>query len=435
MLTQLLGGVRARPLLQKILHTASWQVADKVVRMVVSLVIGVWVARYLGPSDFGLLNFGIAFVAIFTPIADCGLQAMVVRELVRRQIDERKILASAFALRAIGSCLAVACCMGGVLVLRPGDNEAHLVVLVVTLSLFAQSFDVIDFGYQARMQPRPMVLIRTASLLLFAMAKVVLIYQQASVLCFAVVMVGEVVLNGLLMCVLSSLQSRGVYLREAKWEEMKSLLAISWPMAVSALSVMLYMRIDQVMVGQMLDDKAVGIFSAAVRLSEFWYFIPMAALASVAPALTAAYGSQSDYENKLTVFIRAMVVVGIVMAIFLSLCAHPLIHILYGDEYSEAASVLSVHAWAGVFVSLGIATGPWFVNNGMAKVKMVHTLVGAVVNVGLNLYMIPRFGVTGAAVSTLVSYALAATALNAFSARTMPIAILQARAFLVKVHS
>ena len=197
------------------------------------------------------------------------------------------------------------------------------------------------------------------------------------------------------------------------------------------MSVVLYMRIDQVMLSEMLNDRAVGIFSAAVRVSEAWYFVPMAMVAAVAPALTAIHStSEEDYRRNLATFVRTMLYLSFVVAVLLTFFSKQVITFLYGPGYAAAAPVLAVHAWAGLFVALGVATGPWFVNSGMLIMRMVHTLVGTAINVCLNLVLIPRFGPVGAAVATLISYSAASLWLNAFSKRTRPVLRIQLAAFL-----
>ncbi|HVZ34588.1 MAG TPA: oligosaccharide flippase family protein, partial [Polyangiaceae bacterium] len=240
---------------------------------------------------------------------------------------------------------------------------------------------------------------------------------------------GEAALSGLLLWLLSRRQPGSFRISAARSREMGRLLRSSWPLAISALSVILYMRIDQVMLGKMLGDHAVGVFSAAVRISEFWYFVPIAIAAAVAPPLTAAHQSNEvEYRRKLLTFVRGLTWIGIVAAVVLSLMSRRVIHVLYGSGYEQASSVLAVHAWAGVFACLGLASGPWFVNAGLFSLRMTYTLLGAIANCVINLYAIPRYGPIGAAAATLVSYCLAGFVLNAFSARSRPVFMLQMRA-------
>jgi polysaccharide transporter, PST family len=424
---------RRRTLLHKLIGNTAWQLVDKVLRLMTGLVVGIWVARYLGPSRYGLLNFSIAFVALFTPIGELGLPSIVIRDLVRRPDDRGGILASSLILRVTGATLAIVVCMAAIFLAEPGNSQSRILVLIVVLSLLPQAWDVLDYDFQATMRSRPIALIRFTSFIISSAFRLGLIYAGASVAWFAWAILLEASLSAIFMNGLLRLERRNFPLTQVGIKEMKQLLTASWPFAIAGLSIMVYMRIDQVMLGQMLGDKAVGIFSAAVRISECWYFVPMAILASVAPALTAAHRrSEMEFQSKLVLFIRVVLILSIVIATIFTLCSKPLIELLYGHAYAAAADVLSIHAWAGVFVCLGVATGPWFVNSGITKIRMVHTLVGAVANVTLNTYMIPRFGPVGAAISTLVSYSLAAFWLNTFSRRTRPVFALHARAIYLK---
>ena len=275
-ITSVLTRFRRGALLQQVLGNASWQLAEKLLRMVLGLSIGIWVARYLGVAEFGLLNFAIAFVGLFSPCMDLGMQAVVVRDLVRRPERRAEIMASALVLRLCGAVAAIVISAVCITLLREGDSNARLVVLVVALSLAPQAWDVIDFDHQARMHWRPIALIRSSSLVVFSLVKIVLILSGARLIWFGLAIAAEAALSALMMSSLLRWRSGPLKFSEASSNEMKRLLAASWPLAIASLSVMLYMRIDQIMLGQMLGDEAVGVFSAAVRISESWYFIPMA---------------------------------------------------------------------------------------------------------------------------------------------------------------
>lgn len=423
----ILSRLRRGTLLRKVVGNTLWQLTDKVSRMVVGLVVGIWIARYLGPEDFGLLNFAIAFVALFSPFADLGLQAVVVRDLGRRAHDRIEIVASALALRLTGAVAAIVLALAAIAWLRP-DLDARLIVLAVALSLLPQAWDVIDFDYQSRMDTRPIVIIRTVSLLAFAAVKIGLILAESEVVWFALAVTGEAALSALLMRILfrSNVDRFGV--SRATLKEIRALLHSCWPLAVAALSVVLYMRIDQVMIGEMLDDRAVGVFSAAVRVSESWYFVPMAITAAIAPALTAAYSeSTQSYKRKLILAMSSMFYFGVCAAVLFALWSEEIVGFLFGARYAAASDVLLIHAWTGVFVCFGLASGPWFVNGGMLRWRMFHTVGGVLLNVGLNLSLIPRYGVNGAAIATLVSQAFTAVLFNALSKATWPILVLQVK--------
>lgn len=280
-----LGRLRSRSLLLKVAENAGWQMTPKLLRAVVGLLVGVWVARYLGPKGFGALNFAIAFAALFFPAAQLGLQSIVVRDLVRHPGRRAEILSSAIALRVAGTGVSIALIVFCSLLLRPGDLGSLAMAVAVALSFVPQAWDIIDYDYQARMRPAPITITRSASLLTFAAVKVTLILVHAPVIYFALAITGEATMSAIVFRRLAP----GLRVASATRSQMRDLLRNSWPLAIAALSVILYMQIDQVMLGQMLGDRAVGIFSAAVRVSQSWFFVPMAAVAAAAPALTAAH--------------------------------------------------------------------------------------------------------------------------------------------------
>lgn len=418
---------------RKLARNASWQISDKLLRAVLGLFVGVWTARYLGPEDFGLFSFAIAFVALFTFVADLGLQSIVVRELVRREIARSRILASALVLRLVGAVITIILCVVFIGLLRPNDQLSGEMIFIVGLALVPQAFDVIDFDYQARMHSGPIVLIRCTSLMVFSAVKVILILGGAQLIAFAWAVAAEASLSAILMWFLITKQFQSFTLFAVSFSEMKRLIAHSWPLAIAGLSSILYMRIDQVMLGKMLGNDASGIFAAAVRISESWYFIPVAVLTAVAPALTAAHAeSQQHYRNKLMLFTRVMFRLSVAAAVLLTIGSDWIIAVLYGVDYEQAAPVLALHAWAGVFVALGLATAPWFVNSEMLRIRMIQTVIGALFNIGLNLCLIPRYGAAGAAFSTLLSQSVVVFWLNAVTSRTRTVFFLQVRAMLFR---
>jgi PST family polysaccharide transporter len=171
---------------------------------------------------------------------------------------------------------------------------------------------------------------------------------------------------------------------------------------------MLYMRIDQVMLGAMLGNEAVGIYSAAVRVSELWYVVPASIVASIAPAIvTAREAGPVVYKQKLEQLFRAMVLISYAVTVPMFLVSQPLVVLIFGAEYAAAGPVLAVHVWASLFVALGIASSQYLLLEGLNHVSLQRTAVGAVANVLLNLAWIPRYGALGAAFATLISYAIA----------------------------
>lgn len=424
--------LEARKLLHKMVGNTLWQIVDKVLRLVAGLVVGVWVARYLGPTDFGQLNYAIAFVSLFGFIADGGMQSVIIRELVHRDGQRAHIVSSALALRLLGAFIAILIAISMVKVLRHNDPDSVLLVEIISLLLIPQAWDVIDYEHQARLHSRPIVLTRAISFVLFSLFKIILILAHAGLSYFAWAVVGEAALSAVTMSFLPEARRSLTGFVSVRWAEVKYLLLTCWPLMIAGLSVMLYMRIDQLMLGQMLGDRAVGTFSAAVRVSESWYFLPGAVISSVAPALTVTLrDSEQRFRQRLLSVTTLVCWMAVAIALVLSVTSRQVIGFLYGKNYADAGSVLIIHAWAGVFVSLGVASGPWFINHGILKLRMAQTIAGAGTNIVMNLLLIPRFGVTGAASATLLSQAISAFVFNAFSARTRPLLVIQAKSLLL----
>lgn len=394
--------LHGRPMLKRVIGNSVWQVGDKIVRMGAGVVVSAYIARYLGPSDFGLLSFAVALMALFSAFAMFGLPSVVVRDLINRPHERRVILGSALLLRLLGGVLAIVLAVMGTVLLRLEEQRSLLLVFIIALSTLPQAWDVVDYDYQARIDARPIVVARNISFVAFALLRACLVLLRAPLVWFAWAIVGEAALAALLMARRSRAEGFGVELRSARWQEVRSLAVTGWPLVIAGLSVSVYMRVDQVMLGRMMGDAGVGLFSAAVRISEALYFLPIAVAASVAPALTATYGrSTEDYERGFVQVSRLLVWVAIAVALTFTVLSRPITLLLYGAQYLGAAPVLAIHAWAGVLVSLGVCGTLWLTNAGYLKYSMYQTLIGAAVNVALNLVMIPRLGAVGAALASV----------------------------------
>lgn len=421
-----LAALGRRPLLARLLRNGAWQMGDKVVRMGAGVFVSVYVARYLGPTDYGLFSFAVALVALFSAVAACGLPQVVVRDLVTHPGERTAILGSALALRLLGGLAAMALVLTTTALLRPGDWRTLLITLTVACCSLPQAWDVIDYDYQSRIDARPIVIARNTSFAVLAAVKVLLVLLRAPLVCFAAALVGEAALSELLMARRWRADGLGVSVTAASWVRMRQLAAVSWPLVIAGLSVSLYMRIDQVMLGKMLGNTGVGLFSAAVRVSEAFYFVPIAVCASVAPVLTATRGrSRREYMQRLLRVMRLLAWLAVAVAAGFTALSHHIILALYGPRYAAAAAVLSIHTWAGVLVSLGVCGNLWLTNEGYLRYSMYQTLVGAVVNVALNLIMIPRFGIIGAAWASCAGQFASVMLTMAVLPRTRPLFGLQ----------
>jgi PST family polysaccharide transporter len=204
---------------------------------------------------------------------------------------------------------------------------------------------------------------------------------------------------------------------------------------IACVSIMLYMRIDQVMLGEMAGSEAVGIYSAATRLSEVWYFLPMAVVTSIFPfVIQAKAGDQEVYHHRLTQLFSLMTVLALSIIIPMTIFADRLVGFIYGDPYAAAGPVLALHIWACWFVFLGIAQDPWDMAENQNRLAMLRTVLGALINIVLNIILIPRYAAFGAAVATVISYGISNVMLNAFNMKTRVIFLLQLKSVFFLRH-
>lgn len=405
--------------LQKALENTGWLFADRLLRMGVGLLISVWVARYLGPLQFGILNFASAFVALFGAVASLGLNGIVVRDLINEPHNATITLGTTFVLQLIGGLSAFGLVVLAIDWVRPNDGLIKSMVVVLGFATVFKASETVKYWFESQVQSKYVVWIENGAFLIFSVIKALLVVKKASLLSFVWTVCAEAILVSV------SLMSVYVWQRGSlsSWNIQKhravSLIKESWPLALSSMAIMMYMRVDQIMLGQILGDDAVGVFSAAVRISEIWYFVPTAVVASIFPSIIEAKKkSEALYYSRLQKLYDLLVLFALLVAITVTFLSEWLISTLYGHAYQQAGVLLAVHVWAGIFVALNVASGRWFIDQGYSLLALKRNLIGLTVNVSLNIYLIPTYGALGAANSTLLSFIFSAYISDIFSAKT-----------------
>ncbi|MFO7542426.1 MAG: flippase [Thiobacillus sp.] len=400
--------VENRPVLRRILGNTGWLFADKMLRLSVGLFVGVWLARYLGPEQYGLMNYALAIVGLFGAVASLGLSGVVVRDLVTSHEDAGATLGTAFFLQFIGGALAFCLACATVVYARPDDDTAKWVVAVLGFALVFKATDVVKYWFESQVASRYVVWAESAIFLMLAAVKVWLILLEAPLMAFVWAFFAESALAALALLFVYAWRGGALSAWQVHSDRVRSLLRECWPLILSGLAIVVYMRIDQIMLGHMLGDEAVGIYSAAVRISEVWYFIPTAIVASVFPSIIAAKkASAVAYRQRLQKLYDLMVLLSLSVALPMTYFSGWIVGMVFGPDYLQAADVLAIHIWSGLFVFLSIASGKWFLVEGLAVLAFKRNLYGALLNVLMNFWLIPTYGAKGAAMATLVSFAVA----------------------------
>lgn len=416
---------------QKILKNIGWLFFDRVFRMGMGLVVGAWVARYLGPSDFGIFNYLLATIGILTPFASLGLENMVVKELVENPSKAKIIMSTAITLRLISGLIAFAVCVTIFYFLKGDEPQTLYVGIILALTLIAQSLISIELYYQSKVASRVAVISQSVAYIIANVLKVVLILGGASLMAFAVVTALEMTLGGLFM--LYSLkkfskQSLAITLDKVL---AKDLMVRGWPLIFSGFMIMIYMRIDQIMLGEMVNDHEVGMYSAALKISEIWYIIPAILCNSFFPSIIDGKKlSQKIYFKKFQRLFDILFVISLAIAIGVTIFSNLIIDILYGAQYSGAALILTIHIWAAVFVFLGVGGNNFFIIENLQIKTFTRTALGAIANIILNMLLIPKYLAVGAAIATLISQFLSSYAFDLLSRKTYVLFKMKTRSML-----
>ncbi|TGK17290.1 flippase [Leptospira fluminis] len=399
--------------LSRIVTNSGWLFLDRAIRMGLGVVLGIWIARYLGPERYGSLNFVLALVALVGSIGSLGMDSIIVRDLLASEADREEILGSSFGLQLIAGFVSYATAIILIAFLRPHSTEMMLMTWILGFSLAIRAWSVVKYWFESQIYSKHIVILENSIFLIFAIVKILTMIFDLGMVVLVWTMFLENIATTVGYFFLYKANHGRLSIWSGRWYRIRSILKDCWPLFLSNMAVLLYMRTDQLMIGQMIDDKAVGIYSSAVKISEVWYFIPMILVSSVYPSIIRSRETdQEEYKDKLKFLHTILLYISLSIAVLLSFVSNHLMEFVYGGSFAAAGPILSVHIWSGVFVFWGIASSRWFVLENLQRFQLYQTATGCAANLALNYFLIPRAGIMGAAVSTLISQGIASTFLN-----------------------
>ncbi len=409
----------SRPQLRVVATNAAWLILDRFVRLALALTMGAWIARHLGPAQFGELSYAITLIAFFQGLVNLGADGIAVRDIARDPSRAALILGTLVRLR-LGcgfACWGIAIAL--VYVLRPGDSFALVLVALIGASLVLQCAETVDLWFQSQYRNKNTVKAKLLAYLVANSLRVALLINDAPLWTFALAATIDVAALATSLTI--------AYRRlptSTGWQMSRgfafSLLRESWPFMISGLAVLLYMRIDQMMIRHLLGEAELGIYAAAMPVSQVWQVVPVTAAVALAPYITKkkAEGPEA-YTRALAQAFRATAFFSLAVTAVITFAAPWIITMLYGHAYVDAAPVLSVHVWSNIFIALGVIQGLWLVNEGLGRLTLYRTVLGAGICILGNWYAIPRYGLVGAAWVNVVSQFVAAVGSNAIWAPQM----------------
>ena len=398
--------LKQHPSIRKYFSNTSWLLGERILRMGVSLFVGIYIVRYLGPEKYGLLSYTMSFVWIFSALLDLGHREIIVRELVLYPEQRNVILGSAILLRLSGAVFLVSGVAIG-LQLVDNDEQTSLMIVIIALGMAFQSWELIDYYFQSQVQSKYTAWAQTVQLIVASLIKIYLIIWQAPLIYFAAIFSLEYVITAALFLLMYKWQVGSFPIRNCNLKYAKQMLKNSFPLLLTGTAILIYMKIDQVMLKELVGTETVGTYAAAVKLCEVWYHIPVLIAVSLYPAIIGIKDKDPAlYHAQLQKLYTLLVWVALVLAIPITFLADWIIYILYGNEYIESVIILKIYVWAGIFVSMSLANNKWMVIENFQNYILLTTLLGMSSNIIFNVILIPSYGAPGAAVATLISYGI-----------------------------
>lgn len=384
----------------RFLQNTGWMAFAQIYQMVISLFIGVISARYLGPTNYGTINYVASYISFFTIFCALGLEGIVVKEMISKREQEGIILGSGIAMRLIAGVLSMIAVCVIVYFLNPNDSVLLTVTFLQSIILPFNAFHLIDMWYQSKLNSKVSTIIRCISYTLMSLYKIYLLITGKSVEWFAF----STSLDSLLIALMFMLMYRRNGTRKLKFDynTSKELLLQSYHLIISTMMAVLYSQMDRVMIGKMMTQTDVGFYTAAATICNMWVFIPQAFANSAGPVIMELKDKDSNmYIRRLKQLIGFIFWIGALFSIVFTVMADFIIHVLYGDAYTMAKGPLVILIWSTVFSSLSYPRSIWMICENKQNYTKYILIWGVILNLILNYFGIKYFGIIGAAIATL----------------------------------
>ena len=387
---------------KKTVRNAGWIVGGRLTNKVLSFLVGVLTARYLGPGNYGLIGYVTAYITFFSALSNLGLNSVIIKEFADNPRDEGLAMGTTMGLRAVSSLLSAVMIVGVVAVADGGDKTTIIVAMLSSMGLLFQIFDVLKKWFQSRLQSKYAAIATVISYGVISAYKIILLITAKSVEWFALSTALEYCVEAIFLLAVYKKHNGPKF--GFSWEKGKNLLRASSGYIVSAVMVSVYASTDRLMLKHMLDDASVGYYTLSVTLSNIWVFLLEAVIDSMYPTVVQAHGKDKALFRQRNRQLYAIVLyLAVAVSAGICLLANPLVSILYGKEYLPAVAPLRVVVWYTAFSYLGVARNPWMVCENKQKYLPSLYFGAAVINVILNWAMIPLWGPTGAALASLIT--------------------------------
>ena len=398
---------------KKVAKNSSWIVFQNIFTMILGVVVTGVIARYFGTEKYGIFNYILSITSLFSGIASIGIYHIATKDLTQRPEDEGKILGTSFTIRLIAAILLIIAAETTVCIMTHNDSTSMVIGILLSLMMLFSCSEVIDYYATANLKVKYLAVSKCISYIIFAVLKILIVVLKLDIRYYTATYLIEGIIYAIFLSISYKLIHKNIG-KTCKWsfdkDYAKKLLSNCWYFALSSIMVTIYMRIDQVMLGKMIEDKSqVGIYSAAVRIAEMWAFVPNSIISSFKPVIMKYKGENNnkEYVKNLQRLYDISSLVSILFAIGITIFARLIIMILYGKAFLEASKILYILIWGIWFGILGNVHYVWLICENKGKYSLFYSATGSISNIIFNAILIPKYGMYGAAIATLISLFIA----------------------------
>lgn len=404
---------------KKVLENSGWMIGQQVYFMILSLVIGSLSARYLGPSNYGLINYGASLISFFTIISKLGLDGVIINEMIKLPEKQGDYLGVALVMRLVTSIISLFAIVIVVRIIEPNNDMLYVITLLQSFAIILQSYEVFTYWFQLNLKMKYVSIAMMIAQTVAGIWRIGLLVIGASVYWFALSTSIQYIFSAVVVILFFRREKEKNLKLHCSIRDGKALLCKSYHFIISGLAITLYMQIDKIMIGKIISNEAVGIYTAATTIAALWEFVPTALVNSARPVIIKKY--ETNHDEYLKRFQQLLLIVSL-MSIFVSvgmmLLGKIAVCILYGIQYIEATAPLYILIWSTGFAMIGTVRSIWIVAEGYNKYSKYYILIGAAVNMILNIILISVWGITGAAIATLIAQFVVALIAPLFFSKT-----------------
>lgn len=386
----------------KVINNTSWILFERIFQLFIGLAINMIIARYLGPTSYGIINYTASFIAFFNSICTLGLEGIIIKELIDHPKRQGVTLGSGIFMRTISSLISMGCIILIISILNPQDKILIGVAFLQSLILLFRSIELIDFWYQSQFKSKYVSIIRSITYTCVAIYKVIIVLLEKNIFWFAFTNTLDMIIIAILL-IISYKKHNGDKL-EVDFNLCKNMLKQSYHFILSGLMVAIYAQMDKMMIGEMLNTTSVGYYSVGIYLCTVWNFIPNAIITSMRPLIIEAKKISDElYLIRLKQLYSIIIWLSVAYALFITVFGKQIILILYGNDYLPALTPLLIAVWYCGFSLIGVVRDTWMILENKQKYSKIFAFLGAITNLILNIILIPLLGITGAAIATLIT--------------------------------